>query len=132
APHELLWESDSRSINMAGDWITVPVQEGTPNGLFLSEGEYLLGWQVDYMGEYAGWQQGSDGSGFMLNHDFGPAPANLDHAKLESTNDVWSVNIEYAPAELPDLNLDGALSAEWYFGEGATHPNFETYYLLAN
>ena len=110
-PRQLLWESGPVAVNAEEDDLVVPVSEGTPSSLHLSEGTYWAAWQIDTNVPVPSYTEGNEGDGFLLPMSFGPEPENLSQWTSESTSERWTQFIVYDPADaIPgDFNGDGCV-----------------------
>ncbi len=115
----LLWQSDVAENTATGDWLTIPVENGTPSALVLPADEYWLAWQIDTAANVPSYTAGGANEGLLLPHAWGDFPPLLETGtptKPTFTNDRWSAYLTYDTDISPtpwrvvgDLNNSGCV-----------------------
>ncbi len=91
----LLWQSESTSNTAQNDWVSVPINLGTPSIVTLPPGTYWLAWQTDSKGDVASYQEGAMGDSLLVSQSFGPFPGLLDSEAPTLSSARWSTYITY-------------------------------------
>lgn len=102
SPKTLLWQSGAVDNDRRDDWLTVPINQGTPASLTLPAGQYWLAWQATDPGVVASYTPALSGTGFVApwpGTGFGPCPQFIGPGESQPTNFSWS---EYLTYEAPD------------------------------
>ena len=123
----LLWRSPIVSNTVAGDWLTVPISDGTPASLNLAAGSYYLAWQVDTNAAVPGYTAGTAGSGFLVPYLWGEFPTVLSgNTAPNATTETWSMYLTYGMTNEgegePPAEGEGEVLPE---GEGEVMPEGE-------
>jgi len=116
-PRNLLWESGVIPNSATNNWLTVPINSGSPSSLILPLGTYQLAWQVDTAAAVPSFTAGVAGDGLYVPQAFGPAPAQLDPLSPTTSSEKWSMYITYdtptptpSPTETPTPTLSATPS----------------------
>lgn len=100
ASFALLWQSVPVAVPTGGQWISIPISQGTPTQLRLPAGNYLLAWQLDADESSPSYSPGLTIDGIRLPMPFGPFPQSLisgagSPTNWTNTSSRWSAYLEY-------------------------------------
>ncbi len=96
----LAWQSDQIRNTAEGDELVVPISDGTPSSLSLRRGTYWVAWQADTQAPVASYSKGEDGDGFVIPHEFGPAPRVPAYERpIIYTNERWTTSLTYTSSQ---------------------------------
>ena len=110
SPPALLWESPATAVPAGGQWMSIPVGNGTPSSLFLPAGAYRLAWQTLSWDDVPGYTPGAAGGGFELPWTFGAFPEALDTAHgatPTATDAAWAQYLAYNVPPAGSIVING-------------------------
>lgn len=97
-PRKLLWQSKVDFNTQGGDWVTVPVAQGTPASLNLPAGPYWLAWQSTDPLDVGSCAPALPGTGFAAPWPggvFGTFPGLLGPGDQQPSATQWSEYLTY-------------------------------------